>query len=220
MRLGAKLDNQAMPSQLPALAPRKNGVRQQVSKAILDLVVRVPETREAARDQRGGQAQARAQAIGRTASRQASLLAGSMALPPGFLGWLTVLPELVAVWKLQAQMVSDIAGVYGKSASMGQEQMIYCLFKQVSAQLLRDVVMQVGERVLVQRASSAVVQSVVKSLGLKITQNMLGKGVSRFVPLVGALGVGAYAYFDTRQVANNAIALFSSDMVIEELKPA
>lgn len=220
MRPGAKLDNQAMPSQLPALAPRKNGVRQQISKAILDLVVHVPETREAARDQHGGQAQARAQAIGRTASRRASLLAGSMALPPGFLGWLTVLPELVAVWKLQAQMVSDIAGVYGKSASMGQEQMIYCLFKQVSAQLLRDVVMQVGERVLVQRASSAVVQSVVKSLGLKITQNMLGKGVSRFVPLVGALGVGAYAYFDTRQVANNAIALFSSDMVIEELKPA
>ena len=220
MRPGAKLDNQAMPSQLPALAPRKNGVRQQISKAILDLVVHVPETREAARDQHGGQAQARAHAIGRTASRRASLLAGSMALPPGFLGWLTVLPELVAVWKLQAQMVSDIAGVYGKSASMGQEQMIYCLFKQVSAQLLRDVVMQVGERVLVQRASSAVVQSVVKSLGLKITQNMLGKGVSRFVPLVGALGVGAYAYFDTRQVANNAIALFSSDMVIEELKPA
>ncbi len=220
MRPGAKLDNQAMPSQLPALAPRKNGVRQQISKAILDLVVHVPETHEAARDQRGGQAQTRAQAIGRTASRRASLLAGSMALPPGFLGWLTVLPELVAVWKLQAQMVSDIAGVYGKSASMGQEQMIYCLFKQVSVQLLRDVVMQVGERVLVQRASSAVVQSVVKSLGLKITQNMLGKGVSRFVPLVGALGVGAYAYFDTRQVANNAIALFSSDMVIEELKPA
>ena len=220
MRPGAKLDNQAMPSQLPALAPRKNGVRQQISKAILDLVVHVPETREAARDRHGGQAQARAQAIGRTASRRASLLAGSMALPPGFLGWLTVLPELVAVWKLQAQMVSDIAGVYGKSASMGQEQMIYCLFKQVSAQLLRDVVMQVGERVLVQRASSAVVQSVVKSLGLKITQNMLGKSVFRFVPLVGALGVGAYAYFDTRQVANNAIALFSSDMVIEELKPA
>jgi EcsC protein family len=203
----------------PALAPRKSSARQQVSQAILSLVVRVPASRESARAQIDGQAQARAQAIGRAASRQASLLASSLALPPGFLGWLTVLPELIAVWKLQAQMVSDIAGVYGKSASMGQEQMIYCLFKHVSAQLLRDVVVQVGERVLVQRASSAVVQSVVKNLGIKITQNMVGKGLSRFLPLVGAVGVGAYAYFDTRQVASTAIALFSSDMVIEEGRP-
>jgi EcsC protein family len=208
-----------MTAKLPALAPRKSSARHQVSQAILSLVVQVPASRESAREQINGQALARAQAIGRAASRQASVLASSLALPPGFLGWLTVLPELIAVWKLQAQMVSDIAGVYGKSASMGQEQMIYCLFKHVSAQLLRDVVVQVGERVLVQRASSAVVQSVVKNLGLKITQNMVGKGLSRFVPLLGAVGVGAYAYFDTRQVANTAIDLFSGDVVIEAGQP-
>lgn len=185
------------------------GPRNAVESALLDLVIRIPNSREQAVEQ----PQARAQALARSASRQASLVASSMALPPGFWGWLTVLPELVAVWKLQTQMVSDIAAVYGKSAEMGREQMMYCLFKHVSAQLFRDVVTRVGERVLVQKASSAFVQSMVKKLGLKITQGMVGKSASRFLPIVGAVGVGAYAYYDTSQVAKTAIELFSKEIV-------
>ena len=182
--------------------------RDLVEKALLDLVVRIPNSREHAVEQ----PLARAQALARSASRQASLVASSMALPPGFWGWLTVLPELIAVWKLQTQMVSDIAAVYGKSAAMGREQMMYCLFKHVSAQLFRDVVTRVGERVLVQKASSALVQSMVKKLGLQITQGLVGKSASRFLPIIGAVGVGAYAYYDTRQVAKTAIELFSKEI--------
>ncbi len=188
------------------------GPRNAVENALLDLVLRIPNSNERAVEQ----PQVRAQALGRSAARQASLVASSMALPPGFWGWLTVLPELIAVWKLQTQMVSDIAAVYGKSASMGREQMMYCLFKHVSAQLFRDVVTRVGERVLVHKASSAFVQSMVKKLGLKITQGMVGKSASRFLPVIGAVGVGAYAYYDTNQVAKTAIELFSKDIVMQD----
>jgi hypothetical protein len=119
------------------------------------------------------------------------------------------------VWKLQAQMVADIAAVYGKSASLSREQMIYCLFKHVSAQLFRDVVVRVGERFVIQQASLAFIQSAARTLGVKVTQNIIGKGVSRVVPLLGAVGVGAYAYFDTTQVAKTAIELFSKDIVLD-----
>jgi hypothetical protein len=183
-------------------------LRHKVGDAILGLVLHVPASSESQVEQ----AQARAQALGRTAARQASLMAGSLALPPGFLGWLTILPELVAVWRLQAQMVSDIAAVYGKSASLGREQMIYCLFKHVSAQLFRDVVVRVGERYLIQRTSLGFMQSAAQTLGVKVTQNIIGKSAARFVPLIGAVGVGAYAYFDTTQVAKTAIDLFSRDI--------
>lgn len=205
-----------MTSKALTVIPPKSDVRDKVGDAILGLVLKVPPTREQALED----PQARAESLARSAARQASLLASSLALPPGFLGWLTVLPELVGVWKLQAQMVSDIAGVYGKSATMGREQMLYCLFRQVSAQLLRDVVVRVGERFLIQRASSAALQAVVQKLGIKLTQSMVGKGVSRFVPLIGAVGVGAYAYYDTRQVARTAIELFSRDNIIEDVGPA
>jgi hypothetical protein len=41
------------------------------------------------------------------------------------------------------------------------------------------------------------------------------KGASRLMPLVGAVGVGAYAYYDTTQVAKTAIELFARELVIE-----
>ena len=188
------------------------GPRDWVENALLDLVIRIPNSREHAVEQ----PLVRAQALARSASRQASLVASSMALPPGFWGWLTVLPELVAVWILQTQIVSDIAAVYGKSAAMGREQMMYCLFKHVSAQLFRDVVTRMGERVLVQKASSALVQSMVKKLGLQITQGLVGKSASRLLPIIGAVGVGAYAYYDTTQVAKTAIELFSKEIVLKD----
>jgi hypothetical protein len=125
------------------------GLGHKVGDAILGLVLRVPGSGE----HEMAQPDKRARALGRSAARQAGVMAGSLALPPGFLGWLTVLPELVGVWKLQAQLVSDIAAVYGKHATLGREQMIYCLFKHVSAQLFRDVVVRVGERYAVQTAS-------------------------------------------------------------------
>ncbi|MBC7919297.1 MAG: hypothetical protein H7Y28_15960 [Rhodoferax sp.] len=182
-------------------------VREQASDAILDLVLHVPSSKEQALLQPA----ARAHAIGRNAARQATLLASSLALPPGVLGWLTVLPELIGVWRIQAQMVSDIAAVYGKQKSIKREEMLYCLFKHVSAQLFRDVAVRVGQRVVVREASTRVLQSIAQALGIKVTQKVLSKGAARFVPLLGAVGVGAYAYFDTLQVAKTANELFAQE---------
>jgi hypothetical protein len=184
----------------------------QLSDAIFDLVLRVPPSDEQTLDLPAQ----RAHAISRSAARTASLIASSLSLPPGFLGWLTVLPELVGVWKLQAQMVSDIAKVYGKQKTLGREQMLYCLFKHVSAQLFRDVVVRVGERVVVQQTSLKILQSLAQQLGVKLTKTVISKSAARFVPLLGAVSVGAYAYFDTLQVAKTAVELFERDIIIDE----
>jgi hypothetical protein len=188
----------------PSAAPDKPALTQ----AILELVLTVPPTTEPPL----AAPAARAQAISRAAARKASLLAGSLSLPPGVLGWLTVLPELLGVWKLQAQMVSDIAGVYGQQSTLGQEHMLYCLFKHVSAQLFRDVAVRVGERVVVQQTTAKFLQTLAQQLGVKMAQVVIRKGAARFVPLLGAVAVGGYAYFDTLQVAKTAIELFERDI--------
>jgi hypothetical protein len=192
-------------------AAASESAKAQMANAIFDLVLHVPTSTESALQN----PVARAHEVSRAAARKASLVSGSMALPPGFLGWLTVLPELYGVWKLQAQMVSDIASIYGKQSTLGREQMLYCLFKHVSAQLFRDVVVRVGERVVVREASLKVLQAIAQQVGVKVSQAVLGKSLSRFVPLIGAVGVGAYAYFDTLQVAKNAVELFERELIIE-----
>ena len=136
-------------------------------------------------------------------------------MPPGPLGWLTILPEMTAVWKIQAQMVADIAALYGRRATLGREQMLYCLFRHAASQAVRDLVVRVGERMLVKRATRRSLQTVAERIGVKLTQRVLAKSVSRWIPLAGAAGVAAYAYYDTMQVAQSAIDIFERDIEVE-----
>ncbi|WP_374566433.1 hypothetical protein [Ideonella sp.] len=156
-----------------------------------------------------------ARAIAVTSAAKAAAAAGTLALPPGPLGWLTILPEMLAVWRIQANMVADIAAYYGKSGTLTQEQMLYCLFKHTASQAVRDLVVRMGERMLVKQASLKALQAVAQRIGMKVTQRGLSHGASRWLPVVGAMGVAAYAYYDTVQVAKAAIELFERDIVLQ-----
>jgi len=179
-------------------------VSDKLADAILNLVAQVPPTREEASDA----PRAAAGRVMRVASTKAALAAGGLALPTGPAGWLTILPELLTVWRIQAQMVSDIAAVYGARHAPTREQMLYCLFRHAAAQAVRDVLARATDRWLVQEASGAVLRRAAQAIGLKLTQKVARRGASRWVPLVGAAGVGVYAWLDTRQVARTAISLF------------
>jgi hypothetical protein len=151
---------------------------------------------------------AAAQRLTRTAASKAALTSGSLAMAPGPLGLLTLLPDLVAVWKIQSQLVSDIAAVYGQTATLSREQMLYCLFRHSAAQLVRDMVVRAGERYIVKRASLSLLKTLSGKLGVTLSKRLAGGGLSRFLPVVGAIGVGGYAYYDTSQVAATAIEIF------------
>jgi hypothetical protein len=81
---------------------------------------------------------------------------------------------------------------------------------------MRDIVVRIGERVLIRRASLDVVQRVLRRVGVRLTQRLTGAALARWLPIVGALGVGAYAYYDTGHVADTAIDLFRRDIALEE----
>ena len=145
------------------------------------------------------------------AARQTALAAGSLALPVGPLGWLTIFPEMMAIWKIQSYMVADIAAIYGKTATLTQQHMLYCLFRHSASQAVRDLAVRVGDRLLVRQVSLQVMQTIAHQIGLQVSQKMLAKSLSRWLPLVGAIGVGAYAYYDTSEVGATAISLFEAD---------
>lgn len=178
---------------------------QRIAEAILDYVGQTPSSTEHKREK----PESRARAIARTAARQAAVTAGGLSLPSGPLGWLTLLPELRSLWQLQTQMVADIAGCYGKTADLNREEMLYCLFRHTDPQTVGDLVTQIGKRFVVQRAARPDARSVALKIGMHISQRLIGKGISRWIPVVGAFGAGAYAYYDTSQVAGTAIRFFT-----------
>ena len=149
------------------------------------------------------------------ASFKAAAISGALALPAGPLGWLTILPDLAAIWRLQAQMVADIGGAFGKKGKLTEESMIYCLFRHATAQVVRDLVTRMAERVVVQRGSLRVAETVLESIGIKLVHRVARGGLWRLLPAIGALAVAGYAYYDTDQVGQTAIEFFSKDIELK-----
>ncbi len=157
-----------------------------------------------------GDAPATAEDIMRSAARKAAMLSGSLALPPGPIGMLTVLPDLFLIWKIQRQMVADLFGLYDRTAELTRTHMLYCLFRHAASLVLRDVAVRTGQRWVVTQMSVGVMRSTLGSLGMIVTQRAAGNAAGRWIPAIGAAAVASYAYWDTLQVAKTARKLLET----------
>lgn len=187
--------------------PTHRAIVTRVAHAIDRVIAHVPDTDVG----RSSDPMKRARAIANTAAVKSAVVSGGLALPPGPLAVITILPDLVAIWRIQSQMVADIAGTFGIEGSLSREQMIYCLFRHAASQAVRDLVTRVGSRMVVRHATADVVERVLERVGMRLAKGVVSKAAARWIPVIGALGVGAYAYYDTGQVAKTAIDLFSRE---------
>jgi hypothetical protein len=188
---------------------------QTVTGTIVDAIESAVSHVPASRERAARQPALAARNLARKAARRAAALSGALALPPGALGMLTVIPDLIAIWRIQAQMVADIAGLYGRELQLTRSHMVYCLFRHAATQLARDVVVRTGERLVFRQLSATTMRSVLSGVGLNVTQRIAGTAASRWLPVVGAAAVAGYAYFDTMQVARTAIALLGTPALPE-----
>lgn len=200
----------AITTTAPVSAPQAS----RIARVILDFLGDIPRSIEPP----SVSPRMRAEIIAAHARRRAFLTSASLSLPPGPLGWLTVLPELVTIWRIQAKMVADIAGAFGQKSALTREQMLYCLFRHTAAQAVRDLVVRAGERFVVRHATAHALRTVAERIGVHLSQRALRNGLSRLLPAIGAAGVGAYAWLDTRQVARTAIAMFSHEIAFESAR--
>jgi len=183
-----------------------------VTQAILHVISTVPDSDERIEKN----PKERAQSLITTASMKAAGVAGVLALPPGPLGLLTVIPDLVTIWHIQRQLVADIAMVYGKSRVLGPEVMLWCLFKHGGAQAVNQLLIKAGEKLLVRRTTLKGLQQIAGKIGIRVTQKLLGRGLSRFLLVLGA-GIMAYiAYSDTTSIGATCIETFEKEIEIED----
>ena len=158
---------------------------------------------------------AKAQRLGSIAAMKAAAFSGALSMPPGPLGLLTLVPDLLGIWRIQAQLAADVAAVYGKTGYLTRESMLYCMFRHGAAHAVRDVVIRSGQRLLIRKITLQATEGVLEKVGLRLSQRLATKAVTRWLPIIGAVGVGAYAYYDTGEVARTAIQIFSSELYFD-----
>ncbi len=125
-----------------------------------------------------------------TAALKAAVVSASLSAPGGVVGLISTLPDLAAIWRIQAQLVADIAAVYGKLGYLTKQSLVWCLCKQSVFQVGRDVAVRAGTHLLLKKSPL--------------------KALTRALPVIGAVSSGAYAAYDTYGVAKVAKAYFSS----------
>jgi hypothetical protein len=175
-----------------------------LSQPILTAASHVPSSSEP----KASDPETRANQLTSKAALEAAALSASLALPLAPYGLITIIPDILGIWRIQRQLVADIAAAYGKSHFLDADAMLKCLFKMASAQILRDVVVRGGERALIRRPSLRTMQRIAAGLGFTVTQRLIGRIIARTLPIIGTMGIAAYAYHDTRQVGQNAVELF------------
>lgn len=184
--------------------PSDEDAGSRLGQALLDALGELP----ASRCRPSTQPAADSQRLIRRAAAKAALAAGTLALPLGPLGWLTVLPEMLTVWRLQARLANDIAALHGRPTPLRPEELLVALFSHRSGRILRELLLQVGERSVVQVVSRQALQLIALRLGAGIARRVAGRGLARWLPVAGAVGLGAWAFMETRQVGAQALSLF------------
>ena len=195
------------------LVPRTGGPDTAGHGPIIEMLERVLAEIPAPEKGRADVPDSAARAIARRAAKRAAMLSGSLALPPGPLGFMTLLPDLYLIWQTQRQMVADIFGVYGRSAELTRTHMLYCLFRHAASHVVRDVAVRGAERLAVRQLSGTALKSALGGIGVSVSQRLAGNAAGRWIPLAGAAAVGVYAYWDTMQVATTAERLLAAGEV-------
>lgn len=195
-----------------ALEKKKPEEASSIPKILHQIIEYIPFSSEpAATDPKS-----RARKLGSLAAMKAAAFSGALSMPPGPLGLLTLIPDLLGIWRIQAQLVADIAAVYGKSAWLTKEGMLYCLFRHGAAQALKDIAVRGGQRLLIHQVTLKTLESVLAKIGVRLSQRLAAKAITRWLPIIGAVGVGAYAYYDTGEVAKTAVETFESELKVDE----
>ena len=99
MATGRQLAIQPSDESAHAAETKEAGLGSKMSDAILSIVANVPDSTEPV----STAPEAQARIIAERAARMAAGISGTAAMAPGPLGMLTLLPDLVAVWRVQVR---------------------------------------------------------------------------------------------------------------------
>ncbi len=176
-----------------------------ILSAIFRTLVEIPDSREP----EAADPDVASEKIVRRSCKKAGLLSAALSLPTGPLGLITLMPDLTGVWKIQSQMVSDIASAYGEHRRLEREQMLFFLFRHSISHLVGDVIAKSGERYIVQKLSEKAFGNLLEKIAIRAGSSVTMRATKIMFPLIGSAVLGAYSYRDTLQVGATTKEFFS-----------
>ena len=144
-----------------------------------------------------------------SAAREAFLVSSAASLPPGPAGMLTLVPEFVAVTKIQVNLVYRIAKYYGKEGSVDRVTLLLVFGQAFGIGAGRIALREAEKRLAVRLLQERAGRTLGQRLGARVGRRMALAGLGRWIPLVSAPVFGLIARSLTRKIGAHAQKHFS-----------
>lgn len=146
---------------------------------------------------------------------QTALISAGFNLVPSYLGYIATLGEMFILLRLQAQMVKDIAVIFGREKELNKDILLYCLFKNLEPNLWKGFIRFIGSRIFIKPTSYLIFIQLLKKIYPQIGAKFESKIWRRTFSFIGTLGLSTIAFLDTKMVAYTAVQVFSKEIVYE-----
>jgi hypothetical protein len=151
----------------------------------------------------------------RKASRAAFLISTGAGIPTGPIGLATIVPEVVALVKLQINLIFKVAKFHQQEAKVNKTIILAILGVAMGVVLKHALINKVGTRIIVKSLSAEGTKRITREIGEKFATGLLKRGVGRWIPLMLAPVFGYFSLSMIKKVGREAESLFSHELEVD-----
>lgn len=142
------------------------------------------------------------------------VISGGAGLIPGPWGMAAAIPEIIAVIKNQMNMIYDIAKAHGHKQV--DKELIIAVLLGAAGNTTGSLFIVHGQKIMAKRVGASALQSIIKVLGGKVTQQVAKSMAAKWIPVAGAIAMATWSKYTTNKIGDKAIEVFSKDIVYDE----
>lgn len=150
------------------------------------------------------------------AAQRAFKISTALGLIPGPVGFLTILPEVVALTKLQINLIYRIARYYNRSEIVNQQIVLLILANVTGVAGGEALVRKVGTTLVIRTANARLAKNLARKVGTHIIDAAVEKAIGKWIPVLTAPLFGYFSRSLTRKIGQEAKRLLSErELTIE-----
>lgn len=147
-------------------------------------------------------------------SNKNALISGGSSLIPGPWGMAAAIPEIIAVISNQLTMIYDIAKVHGQKEI--DKELLLTVFLSAMGNATGNLLIIHGQKIMMKRVGQRAIQTIIKILGGKITQQLAKSMAAKWIPIAGAVAMAAWSRYMTNKIGEKSIEIFSKEIIFEK----
>jgi uncharacterized protein (DUF697 family)/tellurite resistance protein len=111
-------------------------------------------------------------------------------------------------------MIYDIAKAHGQKEI--DKELLLTVFLSAMGNATGNLLIIHGQKIMMKRVGQRAVQTIIKILGGKITQQLAKSMAAKWIPIAGAVAMAAWSRYTTNKIGEKSIEIFSKEIIFEK----